>query len=92
LKPEETGLQTADPGKNGLVGRLLKPATWLSESVEKSRQRVYTAEVLDAVEAARRAGTKVGVIDLSAPYLKDAGAVAQERIAVAGLRLAKLLS
>lgn len=70
----------------------LKPATWLSESVEKSLQRVYTAEVLDAVEAARRAGTKVGVIDLSAPYLKDAGAVAQERIAVAGLRLAKLLS
>lgn len=71
----------------------LEPSEWLAESVEASRKCVYTPEVLSAVEAAVRSGaSKVETVDLPEKYLKDAGAVAQRRVAVAGLRLGKLLS
>lgn len=75
------------------AGTNLEPSQWLSESVEASKRYVYTPYVLAAVEAAARSGaSKVETVDLSAAYLKDAGAVAQRRVAVAGFRLGNLLS
>lgn len=71
----------------------LEPSQWLAESIEASKRYVYTPDVLAAVEAAARSGaTKVETVDLSEAYLKDAGAVAHRRVAVAGLRLGNLLS
>jgi hypothetical protein len=74
-------------------GANLEPSQWLSESVEVSKRFVYTPDVLSAVEAAQRSGaTKVETVELSEQYLKDAGAMAQRRVAVAGFRLGNLLS
>ncbi len=74
------------------AGKNLETSQWLGESVEYSRKYVYTPEVLAAVEAARRSGMKVETVDLPERYLKEAGAVAERRVAVAGVRLGKLLS
>ena len=71
----------------------LEPVGWLAESSEFGKSHVYSREVLDAVEAARRAGAeKVETVDLSVEYLKAAGALAQERAAFAGRRLAAIFS
>lgn len=69
------------------------PLEWLAESSEYGRSHVYTPEVLDAVEAARRAGAdKVAQVDLPERYLKAAGALAQKRAAFAAHRLSGILS
>ena len=74
-----------------VVGNL-DPQVWLAESVETARSHVYTTDVLAAVEAAQRSGaTKVEIIDLPQPYLKDAGSIAQLRAGFAARRLAAIL-
>lgn len=71
----------------------LEPSQWLAESIEASKQFIYTPDVLASVEAAARSGaSKVETVDLSKAYLKYAGIVAQRKVAVAGFRLGKLLS
>ncbi len=74
------------------AGRTLEPLQWLAESSEFGKSHVYSAEVLDAVDAARRAGAeKVETVDLPEAYLKAAGALAQKRAAFAAHRLAAVL-
>ncbi len=74
------------------AGTTLEPLQWLAESSGFGRTHVYSAEVLDAVDAARRAGAeKVETVDLPGAYLKAAGGLAQERAAFAAHRLAAVL-
>jgi hypothetical protein len=71
----------------------LQPSQWLAESREEALESVYTDEVMNAVEAARRAGTdQVETIDLSEEYLQQAGELAQLRAALASQRLAGILA
>jgi len=80
----------ADSTSAGLV---LEPLKWLAESSEFARSNVYTPDVLNAVEAAKRSGAdKVEVVDLPDDYLKAAGSVSQQRAALAAHRLAAILS
>lgn len=80
----------ADSTSTGLV---LEPLKWLAESSEFARVNVYTPDVLNAVEAAKRSGAdKVEVVDLPEDYLKAAGSVSQQRAALAAHRLAAILS
>lgn len=61
------------------AGTTLEPLQWLSESSEFGRSHVYTSDVLDAADAARRAGLeKVEQVTLRDDYLKAAGALAQK--------------
>ena len=70
----------------------LDPLQWLKESNEYGRSHVYTVDVLNAVEAAKRSGTDVvAPIDLPEEYLKSAGALARKRAAFAVQRLALIL-
>ena len=71
----------------------LNPLTWLSESAEVGRSHVYTPEVLEPVHAvARGLTTTVAVTELSDGYLTSAGGVARKQAALAGHRLALILS
>ena len=71
----------------------LNPLTWLSESAEVGRSHVYTPEVLEPVQAvARGLTTTVAVTELSDGYLTSAGDVARKQAALAGHRLALILS
>ncbi len=75
------------------AGATLEPLTWLSESSEFARANVYTPDVLNAIEAAKRSGaSKVETVNLSDAYLKAAGALAQKRAAFAAHRLAEVLT
>lgn len=67
----------------------LNPIHWVSESRDIAKAATYTDEVLNPIKAAQRSGTdKVETISLSDDYLKAAGKVAQQRVAVAAHRLA----
>lgn len=75
------------------AGKVLEPLQWLTESSEFARSHVYTPEVLNAVDAARRSGSeKVETVDLAESYLKAAGAVAQQRAVCAVYRPAAVLT
>jgi hypothetical protein len=70
----------------------LDPLTWLAESAEFGRSHVYTAEILEPVQATRRGLTpKVASVDLSEGYLREAGELARVRAAFAAHRLARIL-
>lgn len=65
--------------------------TWLSESKAAAVDRVYSPEVIQAVSAASRIGSKVPeTIKLSEEYLKSSGRVAQVRAIEAAYRLAEV--
>ncbi len=83
-----TAAEAAAKKENGL-----NPLTWLSESAEVGRSHVYTPEVLEPVQAvARGLTTTVAVTELSEGYLTSAGDVARKQAALAGHRLALILS
>ncbi len=63
----------------------------LAEGAKIAETRVYTGDVLTALRAVGRDG-KLPPIKLSEEYLKDAGYVAQVRVAQAAKRLAELLN
>ena len=71
----------------------LNPANWLAESVTLGRQSVYTPDVMNAIEAARRSGTdQVELLDLPETYLKHAQLIAEQQAAVAATRLAAVFN
>ena len=70
----------------------LSPSTWLRESRELGQRYVYTQQVIDAVEAARRSGVKtVESLRLTADYQQDAERISLGRAAIAAHRLAAIL-
>jgi hypothetical protein len=69
----------------------LNPLTWLVESADYGRSHVYGPEVLSAVDAARRGGQKVEIIDLTEEYLQAAFQLSRVRAADAARRLAGVL-
>jgi hypothetical protein len=67
----------------------LEPLVWLGESRKAAIEHVYTPEVLDSLSIVSRGLVeKPEVLELSEPYLKNAGKVAQVRAVEAGYRLA----
>ena len=71
----------------------LLPETWLAESRDLGRRYVYTPFVIDAVEAARRAGReKVESLHLPQRYHMDASNLAIHRAALAAHRLAAIIT
>lgn len=72
--------------------RGLDPLTWLAESADYGRTHVYSPEVLDAVEAARRSGSStVELPGLSDEYQQAAAKLARVRAAFAARRLSAIL-
>lgn len=62
----------------------LEPLQWLAESSGFAKSHVYTSDVLDALDAAKRARSPVvEIVDLPETYLKDAGILAVQRAAFA---------
>jgi hypothetical protein len=69
----------------------LDPLVWLGESRKAAIEHVYTPEVLDPMNiVARGIAEKPEVLELSEPYLKNAGIVAQVRAMEAAYRLAEI--
>jgi hypothetical protein len=67
----------------------LDPLVWLGESRKAAIEHVYTPEVLDSLSIVSRGIVeKPEVLELSEPYLKNAGKVAQVRAVEAAYRLA----
>ena len=67
----------------------LDPLVWLGESRKAAIENVYAPEVLDSLSiVARGIAEKPETLELSDPYLKNAGRVAQVRTAEAAHRLA----
>ncbi len=67
----------------------LEPLVWLGESRKAAIEHVYTPEVLDSLSIVSRGLVeKPEVLELSEPYLKNAGKVAQVRAVEAAYRLA----
>ncbi len=67
----------------------LDPLVWLGESRRAAIEHVYTPEVLDSLSIVSRGIVeKPEVLELSEPYLKNAGKVAQVRAVEAAYRLA----
>ena len=72
--------------------RFLSPETWLKESRELGQRFVYTQQVIDAVEAARRSGRQtVESLRLADQYQLDAARISLDRAAMAAHRLAAIL-
>jgi hypothetical protein len=66
---------------------------WMEESYSLARSAAYTEEVLKIVrEGESRPEQQLRAVVLSEPYLKTATATARERLALAGARLAIILS
>ncbi len=69
----------------------LDPLVWLGESRKAAIENVYAPEVLDSLSiVARGIAEKPETLELSEPYLKNAGRVAQVRAAEAAHRLAEV--
>ena len=67
----------------------LDPLVWLGESRKTAIEHVYTPEVLDSLSIVSRGiAEKPEVLELSEPYLKNSGRVAQVRAVEAAHRLA----
>jgi len=67
----------------------LDPLVWLGESRKAAIENVYAPEVLDSLSIVSRGiAEKPETLELSEPYLKNAGRVAQVRAAEAAHRLA----
>ena len=62
--------------------------TWLAESRELAVKAVYSPEVMEPMSVALRGKGEVAEVTLSEAYLKNAGSVAQKRVAEAAGRLA----
>jgi hypothetical protein len=79
-------------GKSGVDGvNDFDPQTWLHATRQAALAHVYTPEIIQAVSAAARVGSKEPErITLSEAYLKNAGRVAQVRAIEAGWRLARI--
>jgi hypothetical protein len=71
-------LPPADPAE----AKISDPSIWFTESFEIAKKDVYTSEI----------GPGKGPYTVSAAYLKNAKAIAQERAAIAGARLANLIN
>ena len=84
IKSDKNSWKAATTAANNL-----DPLRWMDESREIARKAVYTMEVLNPIEAARRSGRKkVEKITLSEDYLKTAGRISRQRVAFAAHRLA----
>lgn len=69
----------------------LDPLVWLGESRKAAIENVYTPEVLDSLSIVSRGiAEKPEVLELSEPYLKNAGRIAQVRAVEAAYRLAEV--
>lgn len=67
----------------------LDPLVWLGESRKAAIENVYAPEVLDSISIVSRGiAEKPEVLELSEPYLKNAGRIAQVRAVEAAYRLA----
>jgi hypothetical protein len=67
------------------------PLVSLGESRKAAIEHVYATEVLDSMSIVSRGIVeKPEVLELSEPYLKNAGIVAQERPVEAAYRLAEI--
>ncbi|WP_197529797.1 S1/P1 nuclease [Botrimarina mediterranea] len=76
-------------GKTGTAARSsLAPEAWLLESYQLAKQRVYTPQLLSAIQ---EQGEQLGRIDLPAAYHREAGEAADLRAVQAGYRIATLL-
>jgi hypothetical protein len=69
----------------------LDPLAWLGESRKAAIENVYAPEVLDSLSIVSRGiAEKPEVLEVSEPYLKNAGRVAQVRAVEAAYRLAEI--
>ena len=67
----------------------LDPLVWLGESRKAAIENVYAPEVLDSLSIVSRGiAEKPEILEVSEPYLKNAGRVAQVRAVEAAYRLA----
>ncbi len=82
-----------DPKLNALVersGEITNVAQWIEEGQDSASAYAYTTDVRSQILAMR--ADRLMPITLSEDYMKQAGAIAQERASIAGHRLAGLLA
>lgn len=76
----------ADPAR-----MVTDPYEWLEESREIMQQSVYTDEIKAGVLRSERRGSPLPEFTLDADYIARMQSIAENRLALAGLRLALVL-
>jgi hypothetical protein len=82
-----------DKRRNDELADVKELPAWMEESYAVARDAAYAEEVLKVVrQGEQRPDLQLRAVVLSEPYLKEAAAIARERIALAGARLAGMLA